>query len=78
MSNEKSFTQNELYKINLSYPWNGSILNTKYTTKLSNNNTQYKLYPTGHCDLTTGRKYIYLPINQKITADIIKEHNLFI
>ena len=72
-NNIPTFYKNELSKMNCNYPWTGSI---KFDEKSHNDDTLYELHATGFADISTGRQYIALPANLKITEDIKKQYNL--
>jgi hypothetical protein len=59
--------------MNTNYPWTGSI---KFDEKSHKDDTLYELHATGFADISTGRQYIALPKNLKITPDIKKQYNL--
>jgi len=71
---ETTYTKERLDKINYSYPWNGSIINSN-ESKSKENNT-YKLYATGDANISQGRIYVSLPSNIKITDEIRRKYNL--
>ena len=61
--------------MNKEYPWNNSIKFPDIYNKDSDNK-RYTLYATGDCDISTGRQYISLPSNLKITEEIKRKYNL--
>lgn len=72
-NNIPTFKKNQLLKMNGSYPWTGSI---KFDEKSYKDDTLYELHATGFADIYTGRQYVALPKNLKITPDIKKQYNL--
>lgn len=67
------FCGTSIYFMNQSYPFNFTIKNANSLIGTEN----YYLYPTGYATLS-GRQYIALPENLKITQEIINEHNLLV
>ena len=73
----KTFTGAEIHDMNCKYPWNGTIQNREHSSTLDirDSKTRYTLHATGYAD-TNGRRYVYLPSDMKITAEVKMQHNL--
>lgn len=73
MSSNISFSAQTISHMNATSLWNHTIMNEPET---SNSKTLYNLHSTGYADLS-GRKYVALPSNLKITSEIKKQYNLW-
>tara|TARA_B100001094_G_C18169142_1_gene794024 strand:- start:2133 stop:2348 length:216 start_codon:yes stop_codon:yes gene_type:complete len=69
----KTFTGNEIHTMNKKYPWNNSIKNTAL---ISQSYEQYCLYPTGNCNNSNGREYVYLKADIKLTQELKEFYNI--
>ena len=75
----KELSGSDVYKMNLEYPWNGSIQIPKKdqtTYNIKNDDKKYVLHATGYADATNGRTYVALSANTKITDDVRNKYNL--
>ena len=78
MSNNdyRQYSSTSLHQMNCSYPWNGTINESNYFSKASQDpNTMWELHATGDADLD-GRKYVKIPSGTKITEQMKKDLNL--
>ncbi len=66
-----SYNINELHKMNYNSKYGSNWITID--KNISNSSNEFKLYPTGYATISTGRTYIALPVNTKLTeTDKIK------
>lgn len=65
----------QLDRMNNDYETYGSRWISNIHTLNENSNTKYRLYALGDCNLS-GRKYIALPANQKLSNHDIEKYNI--
>ena len=75
MASKNIYDYDKLREMNKTNILNGSIKFTNMDNQISTSN-QYKLFATGECDITNGRKYIALTSDTKITNLTKKRYNL--
>lgn len=69
----RTFEVNQIKSMNLDHKYGSGWISN--ANSLTNEKIQYKLYATGDADLS-GRKYIALPSNQKLTQADYQKYNI--
>lgn len=71
---EKVFSKDKLESMNIDKKYGSNWI--KFSSDYNNCKQDYKLHATGDCSVSSGRIYLALPSNIKITEEIIKKYNL--
>lgn len=71
---ESTYSKSKLLEMN-----SDRTYGSKWIMNIENikDNELAKLYPTGNAGISSGRLYVALPINTKITNEIIVKYNIW-
>lgn len=73
MNSNTIFSKSELQRLNYDIKYGYNLINNLENIK---DDEQIKLYLTGYYSLRTGRQYVALPANKKITQNDILLYNI--